>query len=121
MASSDLCFLSIFEASELIGSKQLSPVELVNAHIERIEQTDGKLNSFITLLKEESALAAEKAEQAIQSGNYLGPLHGIPIGLKDLYYTKGIRTTIGSKILQDFVPEYDAAVTVPPLSLSIAA
>jgi len=110
MASSDLCYLSIAEASELIADQKLSPVELANAHIERIEQTNSKLNSFITLLKDKTVAAAEEAEQAIQSGNRIGPLHGIPIGLKDLYYTKGVRTTIGSKILSDFVPDYDAAV-----------
>ena len=111
MQSSDICFLSIAEAAELIAGKQLSPVELVNAHLERIDQTDGKLNSFITLLRDESIAAAKEAERAVQGGNHLGPLHGIPIGLKDLYYTKGVRTTVGSKILRDFVPETDAAVT----------
>ena len=110
MASSDLCYLSIAEASELIADQKLSPVELANAHLERIEQTNSKLNSFITLLKDKTVAAAEEVEQAIQSGNRIGPLHGIPVGLKDLYYTKGVRTTIGSKILSDFVPDYDAAV-----------
>jgi len=111
MSPSDLVFLSISEAADLIASGKLSPVELVNAHLSRIDATDERLNSFITLLREESLTAARDAEQAIASGNYLGPLHGIPIGLKDLYYTKGIRTTIGSKILRDFVPDYDATVT----------
>lgn len=111
MQSNEICFLSIAEAAGLIASKKLSPVEVISAHLERIEQTDGKLNSFITLLREESLNAAREAERAIQSGNYIGPLHGIPVGLKDLYYTRGVRTTIGSKIMQDFVPDYDAAVT----------
>jgi aspartyl-tRNA(Asn)/glutamyl-tRNA(Gln) amidotransferase subunit A len=111
MQSNEICFLSIAEAAGLIASKKLSPVEVISAHLERIEQTDGKLNSFITLLREESLDAAREAERAIQSGGYTGPLHGIPIGLKDLYYTRGVRTTIGSKIMRDFVPDYDAAVT----------
>jgi aspartyl-tRNA(Asn)/glutamyl-tRNA(Gln) amidotransferase subunit A len=111
MAPSDLVFLSISEAAELIAGGKLSPVELVNAHLSRIDATDARLNSFITLLREESLTAAREAERAIASGDYLGPLHGIPIGLKDLYYTKGTRTTIGSKILRDFIPDYDAAVT----------
>ena len=111
MKSREICFLSIGEASELIAGKQISPVEVVNAHLERINQTNDTLNSFITLLSEKSLAAANKAEQDIQSGNYLGPLHGIPIGLKDLFYTKGVRTTVGSKILQKFVPAYDATVT----------
>ena len=111
MEFSEIPFLSIAEASRLIAARQLSTVEVVNAHLERIDQTDERLNSFITLLRDESMAAAKEAEGAIQAGDYLGPLHGIPIGLKDLYYTKGVRTTIGSKILRDFVPEYDAAVT----------
>ena len=111
MSTSDLYYLSISEAADLLQSGKLSPVDLVNSHLERIEATDERLNSFITLLAEESLGAARDAERSIGSGDYLGPLHGIPIGLKDLYYTKGIRTTIGSKILRDFVPDTDAAVT----------
>ena len=111
MSTSDLCYLSISEAADLLQSGEISPVDLINAHLERIEATDDRLNSFITLLAEESLKAAQDAERSIGSGDYLGPLHGIPIGLKDLYYTKGVRTTIGSKILRDFVPDNDAAVT----------
>ena len=111
MSTSDLYYLSISEAADLLQSGEISPVDLINAHLERIEATDDRLNSFITLLAEESLKAAQDAERSIGSGDYLGPLHGIPIGLKDLYYTKGVRTTIGSKILRDFVPDNDAAVT----------
>lgn len=107
----DLTTLPITHAAPLIAARELSPVDLAKAHIERIRQTDGALNSFITLLADEALAAAQAAEQAIQAGDYLGPLHGIPIGLKDLYYTKGVRTTIGSKIMRDFVPDYDAVVT----------
>ncbi len=107
----DLHYLTISDAASLIESKQLSPVELVAAHLERIEQTDGRLNSFITLLADEAMAAAAEAEGAIRRGEYRGALHGIPIGLKDLYYTKGVRTTVGSKIMREFVPDYDAAVT----------
>ena len=107
----DLTHPTITHAAPLIAARELSPVDLAKAHIERIRQTDGALNSFITLLADEALAAAQAAEQAIQTGDYLGPLHGIPIGLKDLYYTKGVRTTIGSKIMRDFVPDYDAAVT----------
>ena len=111
MDPGDICFLTIDEASRLLAERQLSPVELVNSHLERIDKTDDRLNSFITLLADRSMAEARKAEQAIISGNHLGPLHGIPIGLKDLYYTRGIPTTVGSRIMRDFVPEYDAAVT----------
>ena len=111
MPTNDLHYLTISEAASLIEAKQLSPVELVTAHLDRIDQTDERLNSFITLLADEANAAAAQAESEIQGGDYRGPLHGIPIGLKDLYYTKGIRTTVGSKIMHDFIPDNDAAVT----------
>ncbi len=111
MPDNDLNYLTISEAAALIESRQLSPVELVRAHLERIGQTDGQLNSFVTLLADEATAASRGAEAEISAGNYRGVLHGIPIGLKDLYYTKGVRTTVGSKIMGDFVPDYDAAVT----------
>ena len=97
MSSSELCWLSIADASELIASGELSPVELVDAHLERIDQTDGALNSFITVMAEQAADEARAAEDAVRSGGRIGPLHGIPVGLKDLYYTRGVRTGIGSK------------------------
>ena len=111
MSRADLCFTSISDASALIESRDLSPVELVEAHLARVEQTEPQLNAFITLLADEALEQANAAEREIAAGNYRGALHGIPIGLKDLYYTKGVRTTVGSKILRDFVPGYDAAVT----------
>ncbi len=110
MAGQELWFLSIEALSRLIRKGEVSPVEVVRAHLERIGKLDGKLNSFVTLLGEESLEAARRAEEAVGSGDYLGPLHGIPIGLKDLYYTKGVLTTGGSRVLADFVPSYDATV-----------
>ncbi len=111
MNADELCFLSISEAAGLIESRQISPVELTRAHLDRIGRTEPALNAFITLLSEESMESAEVAEREIANGEYRGPLHGVPIGLKDLYYTKGVRMTVGTKILRDFVPDYDAAVT----------
>ncbi len=99
MQAGDICFLSVSEAARLLSDKELSPVELVSAHLERIADTDGRLNSFITLLADESMAAARVAEADIVSGGYRGPLHGIPIGLKDLFYTRGVRTTVGSSIM----------------------
>ena len=110
MKDDDLCHLTIAEASDLIRSRQLSPVDLVQAHLERIDEIDGKLNSFLTLLSEQALEDARTAEAQIASGRYLGPLHGIPIGLKDLYYTRGVLTTAGSRVFEDFVPQEDAVV-----------
>jgi aspartyl-tRNA(Asn)/glutamyl-tRNA(Gln) amidotransferase subunit A len=110
MGNAKLCFMTISAVSGLLASGELSPVELVQAHLDRIAETEPKLNSFITLLEADSLEAARLAEQEIQKSGSRGPLHGVPIGLKDLYYTKGIRTTVGSKIMADFVPDYDAAV-----------
>ena len=112
MNADELCFLSISEAASLIESRQLSPVELTRAHLDRIERTEPTLNAFITLLSEE--VCAQRRECGARDSRAAGTevrLHGIPIGLKDLYFTKGIRTTAGAKILRDFVPDYDAAVT----------
>src|SRR5436309_14590915 len=99
MLSSDLCYLSISEAAALIRLRQVSPVELVEAHLQRIECLDHRLNSYVTVLGDEARAAARQAERAIPRGETLGLLHGLPIGLKDLYFTKGVRTTTGSKIM----------------------
>ncbi|MEJ1161362.1 amidase [Prosthecomicrobium sp. N25] len=110
----DLAFLTIAEASALIQARKLSPVDLTKVFIERVKRLDGKLNAFI-LLMEESALAeAAKAEAEIAAGGWKGPLHGIPIGLKDIYNTAGVATTGHSALFKDHVPSEDA-VTVAKL------
>jgi aspartyl-tRNA(Asn)/glutamyl-tRNA(Gln) amidotransferase subunit A len=101
-------FLTIAEAAALIGKRELSPVELVESRLSRIERHDGKLNSFIRVLREPALAAARAAAAEIMAGNRRGPLHGIPIGLKDIYETKGVPTTGHSKILIDHVPQQDA-------------
>lgn len=111
MQITDFCFMSITEASDLIARGELSPTDLIDAHLNRIAQTDDRLNSFITLLEPQAREAAKIAEIELQAKAPRSPLHGIPIGLKDLYFTKGIRTTMGSSIMDDFVPDYDATVT----------
>ena len=102
-------FLTIAEAAALIGKRELSPVELTESRLARIERLDGKLHSFIRVLREPALAAARAAEAEIMGGNYRGALHGIPIGLKDIYETKGVPTTGHSKILIDHVPLQDAA------------
>jgi aspartyl-tRNA(Asn)/glutamyl-tRNA(Gln) amidotransferase subunit A len=93
-----------------IRKKELSPLEVTRAFLERIEEHDRKINSFITLLRPSALRAARYAEREILKGKYRGPLHGIPFAAKDLFFTRGIRTTCGSKILAHFVPQYDATV-----------
>ena len=106
----ELCYLTIPEAALLLESKQLSPVELTQAFLDRIEAVDGGLHSYVTLLPESALEEARAAEAAIQAGEYRGPLQGIPIALKDLYDTAGVRTTAQSKVLEHRVPAQDATV-----------
>ncbi len=104
----DLVNLTIVEAAEKIRRKQLSPVELTQATLARIEALNPKLGAIITVSAEQAMDAARTAEREIQAGRYKGPLHGIPFVAKDTHYSKGIRTTAASPILKDFVPDFDA-------------
>ncbi len=106
----ELTRLSIAEAAERIRRREISPVEFTRAYVDRIEGADRDFHAYITPLPEQALAAAAEAEQAIGRGEYRGPLHGIPIALKDLVMTRGIRTTCGSRILKDWVPEADATV-----------
>ena len=110
MDKSELPFLSATELASLIKSRQVSPVEATEAYLERIPQVDGKLNAYITVTADRAMADARRAEQEIVSGKYRGPMHGVPIAVKDQVYTKGILTTGGSTILKDFVPDEDATV-----------
>jgi aspartyl-tRNA(Asn)/glutamyl-tRNA(Gln) amidotransferase subunit A len=107
----DISNLTIKHLSKLIASREISCLEVVDATIERIEKLNPKLNAFITVLDEPARREAKHADWLIKQGKYLGPLHGIPISFKDLIYIKGVRSTSGSKILADFVPDYDSTVT----------
>jgi len=106
----DLAFASIAELAPKLKSQKISPVELTELALSRIDQHDGTLNSFITVMADQARAEAKAAEQGIASGGYLGPLHGIPIAVKDLYATKGTRTTYGSLLFSDWVPDHDAAL-----------
>lgn len=106
-----MCLLSIAEAAKLLRTKQLSPVELTDAALNRIAQLNPALNAFITVTADRARRAARAAEREIARGRWKGPLHGIPISLKDNIWTRGVRTTAGSKILKDFIPNADAEVT----------
>ena len=108
----DTSNLTIQHLSKLIASREITSLEVVDAIIERIEKLNPKLNAFISILDESARREAMHADSLIKHGKYLGPLHGIPISLKDLIYIKGVRSTSGSKILGNFVSDYDSTVTM---------
>jgi aspartyl-tRNA(Asn)/glutamyl-tRNA(Gln) amidotransferase subunit A len=105
-----LCDLPLADVAARIEAREISPVELTGAVLERIEALNGTLNAFITVLAEQALADAKTAETEMLGGGYRGPLHGIPVSVKDLFATKGIRTTAGSRILANSVPDEDATV-----------
>ena len=107
----DLAFASIHELAPKIKDGSASPVELTQIALDRIAQLDSKLSSFLDVWQDESLASAAKAEQDIANGDYIGPMHGIPIGLKDLIDVEGKTTTAGSKVLQSNVATSNATVT----------
>jgi aspartyl-tRNA(Asn)/glutamyl-tRNA(Gln) amidotransferase subunit A len=110
MNPGEICYLSISELGWMYRSKKLSPVEVTQAVLERIHRLDGRLNAFITVLDEQAIAQARQAEAELSAGQDRGPLHGIPVSLKDLIDTAGIRTTAGSRIWRDRVPDRTATV-----------
>ncbi|HXZ12321.1 MAG TPA: amidase [Candidatus Sulfotelmatobacter sp.] len=106
----ELAFLSIPEAARLLRRKEISPVELVEAALARIERWNPAINAFLTVLAERARREARAAERALLRGHAKSPLHGIPISLKDNYWTRGVRTTAGSRILANFIPDRDSEV-----------
>jgi aspartyl-tRNA(Asn)/glutamyl-tRNA(Gln) amidotransferase subunit A len=108
--NASLSSLTLSEAAELVHSKKISPVELTKACLARIEQLNPKLNAFITVTADSALVDARAAEGEIQRGRWKGPLHGIPIALKDLVDTAGVRTTAASGLFKDRVPTEDAEV-----------
>jgi aspartyl-tRNA(Asn)/glutamyl-tRNA(Gln) amidotransferase subunit A len=110
MERQEIPLLSVAALARHLEKKEVSPVEVVEAYLERIEAVDGRLHAFLTLCRDEALQAAHEAEQAIARSRYRGPLHGIPVAVKDQLHTKGIRTTGGSPIFKDFVPDEDATV-----------
>src|SRR5580704_3525207 len=103
-------FLSISELSELIRTRKVSPVEVTRATLQRIEKLNPILNAYITVTSEQAMKSAQDAEKEIQQGKWRGPLHGVPVALKDLFDTAGVRTTAASGLFKDRVPDQDAEV-----------
>jgi aspartyl-tRNA(Asn)/glutamyl-tRNA(Gln) amidotransferase subunit A len=110
MATNELCFLSIAQLADQIKRRTISPVEVTQAYLDRIQVVDAKLNSYISVTAEQALQEANRAEAQISHHTYLGPLHGVPLAHKDIIATKGIKTTCASKVLRDHVPDYDATV-----------
>ena len=106
----ELCDLPLLDAAARIRARELSPVEATEAVLARIAALDGRLNGFVTVLGERALAEARAAEREIAGGAYRGPLHGVPVSVKDLFFTKGIRTTAGSRVLADHIPDHDATV-----------
>jgi aspartyl-tRNA(Asn)/glutamyl-tRNA(Gln) amidotransferase subunit A len=101
---------SIAALAAALRERRLSPVEVVSTLLERIESEDVKLNAFVTVLPERALEEAARAEGEILAGEYRGPLHGVPVGVKDLIFTEGVRTTMGSAFFEDYVPDHSATV-----------
>ena len=110
MDKKELPFLTASQLSNLIETKEVSPVEATEAYLDRIEEVDPKLNSYITITWEQAFESARQAEQEIAAGKHRGPLHGVPMAVKDQFNTAGVLTTGGSSILKDNVPSEDATV-----------
>jgi len=111
MSNSEICFMTATEMVRRIRAKQLSCREVMQAHLAQIERVNPTVNAIVTRIPSEQALArAEAADDALVQGKEIGPLHGLPIAHKDLVPTKGIRTTFGSPLFKDFVPEEDGLI-----------
>ena len=110
MEQRDIPFLTVAGLAQLIESREVSPVEVTQAYLDRIDDLDFKFNAYLAVSRREALEAARDAEAAIARGDYRGPMHGIPVAVKDQFWTKGVRTTGGTRILADFVPDEDATI-----------
>ena len=110
MTDDGLAFAPAHRQAELIARKKLSPVELTELYLTRIQELDSDLNAFLTVTADEAMASAGEAEAAVMEGGELGPLHGVPIAIKDLETTRGTRTTFGSLIFKDYIPDSDSGV-----------
>src|SRR5215831_325783 len=110
MKTLELEELAISEIAPLIRKKQISPLELAKSYLDKIKKLNPRLNAYLAIMEQEAITAARKAERETTKGNYLGALHGVPFSIKDNIATKGVTTTAGSKILSDWVPDFDATV-----------
>ena len=110
MSDAVLAFATIEELAPRIESGELSPIDLTRAQLERIAALDGRLKSYATVMEESALAEAEQASAEIADGRYRGPLHGVPVAVKDLCYTQGVRTMGATSVLKDFIPDVDSTV-----------
>jgi len=110
MQDIEICYMPAIDMAQAIRTRKLSPVEVINAVLSRIERLNPRINAYCTLLDESARKQAREAEVKVMNGDELGPLHGVPMSIKDLTYTKGVRTTSGSKMYENFIPDHDAII-----------
>ena len=110
MNKAEIPFLSLTHLRDLIKNREISPVEVVESYLDRIDCLNDRLYAYLTVCREEALQAARESEEALARGEYKGTLHGVPVAVKDQLNTAGIRTTSGTPIFNDFVPDEDATV-----------
>jgi amidase len=111
VAGDDVCFMRAIDIVQAIRSKKLSAREVMQAHLKQIQRVNAQVNAIVTMVEEEQLMAqASAADEALAQGKWLGPLHGLPVAVKDLHETKGIRTTYGSPLQKNNVPDFDCRV-----------
>ena len=110
-SDSEICFMSAVNMAALLRAKKISAREVMEAHLKQIAKVNAKVNAIITFVPEDELMAqALAADESLAKGNATGPMHGLPMTVKDLIETKGIRTTYGSPLFKDFIPTHDALV-----------
>jgi amidase len=110
-SSSEICSMRAVDLLDLLRQKKISAREVMQAHLKQVSRVNAKVNSIVTLVAEERLMAqAAAADEALAAGRWLGALHGLPVAVKDLHETNGIRTTFGSPLHQDYVPDFDCRV-----------
>ena len=110
MDKQDIPFLTAARLSDLVRAREVSPVEALEAYLDRIDDQDFRYNAYLTVCRERAVAEARQAQEEIARGNYLGPMHGIPVAVKDQLWTRGVRSTGGCRFLADSVPSEDATI-----------
>ena len=110
-SNTDICFMTARDMADAIRQKKLSAREAMQAHLKQIKRVNDKVNAMVTMVEEDKLMAqALAADESLAKGKWLGPLHGLPVGVKDLHETQGIRTTYGSPLHRDYIPDFDCRV-----------